>query len=80
MTALSSDPTGRYRRPLGGAGTGSPSSAASISSFSIPRSGFEEEQEVVEVGAAARDRSPAARKRRRAKELTGKVGNGRRRV
>jgi hypothetical protein len=38
MTALSSDPTSRYRRPLGGAGTGSPSSAASISPFSIPLS------------------------------------------
>ena len=36
MTALSSEPTGRYRRPLGGAGTGRPSSAASISAFSIP--------------------------------------------
>jgi hypothetical protein len=36
MTALSSDPTGRYRRPLGGAGTGSPSSAVSITPFSIP--------------------------------------------
>lgn len=37
ITARSLDPTGRYRRPLGGAGTGSASSASSIPPFSIPR-------------------------------------------
>lgn len=35
-TARSLDPTGRYRRPFGGAGTGSASSASSIPPFSIP--------------------------------------------
>ena len=35
ITARSLDPTGRYRRPLGGAGTGSASSASSIPPFSI---------------------------------------------
>jgi hypothetical protein len=39
MTARSLEPTGRYLLPLGGAGTGTPSSAApSISPFSIPHS------------------------------------------
>lgn len=37
ITARSLDPTGRYRRPFGGAGTGSASSASSIPPFSIPR-------------------------------------------
>jgi hypothetical protein len=37
ITARSLDPTGRYRRPLGGEGTGGASSASSIPPFSIPR-------------------------------------------
>uniref|UniRef100_A0A0A8XST6 Uncharacterized protein n=1 Tax=Arundo donax TaxID=35708 RepID=A0A0A8XST6_ARUDO len=36
-TARSLDPTGRYRRPFGGAGTGNASSASSIPPFSIIR-------------------------------------------
>jgi len=43
MTARSLDPTGRYRRPFSGVGTGSASSASSIPPFSIPPARWEEE-------------------------------------